>query len=107
MSTGHSEHFENFPLRRRGRVRRPEAHGHGSLAQPVVNPSDHLGDLNWTRGFVRAIAGREESTGVTHHRHPDGNVTDADAVVDRAPWCAIAIPGVDICGSELELECGG
>ena len=39
-----------------------------------------------------------------HHRHPDFDVADADAVVDALAGAALAVPGVDVRRSQLELE---
>jgi len=46
------------------------------------------------------------SAGIVHDRDADGDVADADPIVDQPPRLAIAIPAVDVGRSHLELECG-
>jgi hypothetical protein len=53
---------------------------------------------------IRAIAHRHESAGIAHHRHPDFDMADADAVVDHLAGASLAVPGVDVGRTELELE---
>src|SRR5262249_5927771 len=55
-------------------------------------------------GFVRGIPAWQERTRIVHHRNPNWNVPNADAVVDQSPWFAVAVPAVDISRADFELD---
>src|SRR6185437_2103929 len=98
------ESFPGLPIGRGGRVGRSEPHSNGALPQSLVNLADHLGDLARGRDLVCRIAIRQKSAGIMHDRNPYRDVADADTVVDGSPWFSVAIPRIDVCGANLELE---
>src|SRR5262245_55218101 len=106
MRASGPEHLEDFPLICRWCVRSPEANGHRAGAEPVFDASAHLRDLGVGGGAAGGRTARKEVTRVTHHRHPHGDVSNRDAVVNQLAGLALAIPPLDVSGADLELQYG-
>ena len=104
VAARYADHLQHFPLSRRRGVRGSEAHGHRAFAQPFVYQPGHLCNLGRACDLVRGVATWQERARIMHHRDADGNMPDADTVVNRPSGLPFAIPAVDIPGADLELE---
>ena len=50
------------------------------------------------------ISARQESSGIVHHRHSNGNVTHAGAIVDKCFVLPLSIPTVNICHADFQFQ---
>src|SRR5215211_5679113 len=95
-SCSDTEHGKQLVACCGGRVRKSRADAHSALPQTKLDAFRDLDDLRRGRSAIRTLAYRHHAAGVVHDRHPDFDVTNADAVVDPLAGTSLAIPGIDV-----------
>ena len=104
--TGQGEQREQLLAARGRSVGEPGPDGDGATIEPERDPLHDVLDFRGGCRLVRAGSGRQERTRVAQHGHAHLNVAHADAVVDELSAVTLAIPGVDVAGSDLQLQRG-
>ena len=103
-TAGDVEHIGNLGARRLRCVGHAEAHADGAPRESPGEARSNLDDLQRRRFLARCGSAWQEGAGVLHHHHPDGNVADARAEVDRRLPRALRVPRIDIRRADFEFE---
>src|SRR5256714_1969231 len=98
------EHTNQLFARCGRRVGKSSANADRTFPQTSLDTFDYFANLRRRRLAICSAIDGHPVTGVSHHRHSDLDVADADAVVDSLTRAPLAIPSVNIRRSQLELQ---
>ena len=104
---GGAKHFQDFPVRRGGRVLDSQADAGGAAREALRDLAAARGDLVIRSGAMCGIAGGQEAAGILHHAHAHRNVADRSAIIDQRLSLAVVVPGIHIGDAYLHFERGG